>query len=167
MRVNVYAEEMTGKVSFVEKEIQGVTYVGVRFHLYLPVTTPTGNVQGPFIHRDKNPQTGADIEADDDSAAVTFWGKRTLKETLKEALRMLETHYPAATATDVLATSSKRDELPYETYERVVGKSWPGGTSAEVIDLLNHYGIPNIPGGWEANTRLQECLIRETTRRWR
>ena len=94
MRVNVYAEEMTGKVSFVEKEIQGMTYVGVRFHLYLPVTTPSGQVQGPFIHR------GKDLDADDDSSAVTFWGKKTLKDTLKEALRMLETHHPAATATD-------------------------------------------------------------------
>jgi hypothetical protein len=96
MRVNVYAEEMTGKVSFVTKEIDGKTYVGVRFWLYLPVTVRDSKVggpdevQGPFIHR----------EGDDDSAAVTFWGKRTLKETLKEAVRMLETHHPADTATD-------------------------------------------------------------------
>jgi hypothetical protein len=103
MRVNVYAEEMTGKVSFVEKEIQGKTYVGVRFHLYLPVTTNVDqiqfgaqpeNVQGPFIHHAK------DLDADDDSAAVTFWGKRTLKKTLEHALKMLETHHPATTAED-------------------------------------------------------------------
>ena len=96
MRVNVYAEEMTGNVSFVTKTIDGKEYVGVRFWLYLPVTVRDSKVggpdevQGPFIHR----------EGDDDSAAVTFWGKRTLKETLKEAVRMLETHHPVTTATD-------------------------------------------------------------------
>jgi hypothetical protein len=75
MRVNVYAEEMTGKVGFVTKTIDGIEYVGVRFWLYLPVTVRDSKVggpdevQGPFMHRD----------GDDDSSAVTFWGKRTLQ----------------------------------------------------------------------------------------
>jgi hypothetical protein len=96
MRINVYAEEMTGKVSFVKKTVNGKDFVGVRFWLYLPVTVKDSKVggpdqvQGPFIHE----------EGDDDSSAVTFWGKKTLKDTLKEALRMLETHHAATTAVD-------------------------------------------------------------------
>jgi hypothetical protein len=63
-------------------------FTGVRFYLYLPVSKrdPTGTLRGfiqdrgPFLHRD----------GDDDSAAVTFWGKRQLAEVLKKALAMLE-----------------------------------------------------------------------------
>jgi len=97
MRVNVYAEEMTDRVEFVTKTINGRDFVGVRFYLYLPVTVRDSKiggpdqVQGPFLH---------DGDGDDDSSAVTFWGKRTLKEALKNAVRMLETHHAAATATD-------------------------------------------------------------------
>lgn len=96
MRVNIYAEEMTDRVELVTKTIDGKDFVGVRFYLYLPVTVKDSKVggpdevRGPFLHRD----------GDDDSSAVTFWGKRTLKETLKKALRLLETHAPATTSTD-------------------------------------------------------------------
>lgn len=82
MRVNVYAEEMTDRVEVVEKEIDGVVYTGVRFWLYLPVTKEGQQIRGPFSHR----------PGDDDSSAVTFWGKRALKETLREALILLENH---------------------------------------------------------------------------
>ena len=90
MRVNVYAEEMTDRIEIVEKE----GYTGVRFYLELPVTTnPTdvmnggtpATIRGPFIHRLN----------DDDTAAVTFWGKGKLKESLEKAISMLEAHKKA------------------------------------------------------------------------
>jgi hypothetical protein len=70
MRINVYAEELTERVEVISKTVDGVTFEGVRFYLYLPATLdPNGGTRfqarGPFIHRD----------GDDDSAAVTFWGK--------------------------------------------------------------------------------------------
>ena len=92
MRVNVYAEEMTDRVEIVEKE----GFTGVRFYLELPVTRnvrihPVGHtgiiheveqVRGPFMHG----------PSDDDSAAVTFWGKHQLRESLQLALRLLDEH---------------------------------------------------------------------------
>ena len=92
MRVNVYAEEMTDRVEIISKEIDGTRFTGVRFYLYLPATVPmvdgagkpkTMQAQGPFIHR----------EGDDDSAAVTFWGKKDLRSVLIKALKMLDEHY--------------------------------------------------------------------------
>lgn len=92
MRVNVYAEEMTDRIEIIGKEIDGHTFTGLRFYLELPVTLPTHpadeeprHVSGPFIHR----------PGDDDSAAVTFWGKRDLREVLRKALAMLDDHYTA------------------------------------------------------------------------
>ena len=91
MRVNIYAEEMTDRVELITKEIEGQTYTAIRFYLELPCTIPdysdfgsgrTINVSGPFIHR----------PGDDDSAAVTFWGKQSLKPLLQKALAMLEEH---------------------------------------------------------------------------
>jgi hypothetical protein len=85
MRVNVYAEEMTDRVEIVEKD----GFTGVRFYLYMPVSAPnTGQghepawYKGPFIHR----------EGDDDSSAVTFWGKQDLRVALRKALAMLDEH---------------------------------------------------------------------------
>lgn len=84
MRVNVYAEEMTDVIEIIKKEIDGHTFTGLRFYLYLPVTMPNGeHHQGPFIHR----------PGDDDSSAVTFWGKRDLRKVLRKALTMLDEHY--------------------------------------------------------------------------
>lgn len=101
MRVNVYAEEMTNRIEIISKEIDGQTYTGLRFYLELPVTIPgylsiedgcqgiqevkqpARNVSGPFFHR----------PGDDDSAAVTFWGKKDLKTMLRKALTLLEDHY--------------------------------------------------------------------------
>lgn len=107
MRVNVYAEEMTERVEIISKEIDGQVFTGLRFYLELPATLPPGvelntgetgaigihkfsvndegrvNVRGPFMHR----------LGDDDSAAVTFWGKRDLRDVLREALAMLDDHY--------------------------------------------------------------------------
>jgi hypothetical protein len=96
MRVNIYAEELTDRVELVVKEIEGRSYTAVRFYLELPCTInnqgpyaspnddrPTRNVRGPFIHR----------PGDDDSAAVTFWGKRDLRTLLRKALDLLDAHY--------------------------------------------------------------------------
>ena len=87
MRVNVYAEEMTDRIEIVAKTIDGQEFTGLRFYLELPVTIdPRGHarqVSGPFIHR----------PGDDDSAAVTFWGKRDLRQLLRLALQRLDDHY--------------------------------------------------------------------------
>lgn len=89
MRVNVYAEEMTDRVEIIAKDIEGQRFTGLRFYLELPVSTPHPNpgfpqeVRGPFVHR----------PGDDDSAAVTFWGKRDLRTVLRKALELLDEHY--------------------------------------------------------------------------
>lgn len=85
MRVNVYAEEMTDRIEIIGKEIEGHTFTGLRFYLELPATVNGQNVSGPFMHR----------PGDDDSAAVTFWGKQDLREVLRIALRKLDEHYAA------------------------------------------------------------------------
>ena len=102
MRVNIYAEEMTDKVELIEKTTKDGTFVGVRFWLELPVTVDgarthrnvgkgevfvpitgeTAQIAGPFRHH----------PGDDDSAAVTFWGKAQLKIALRKALELLENH---------------------------------------------------------------------------
>jgi hypothetical protein len=93
MRVNVYAEEMTDRVEIITKEIDGNKFTAVRFYLELPATTPdsasdTGfsHHKGPFIHR----------PGDDDSAAVTFWGKQDLRPLLHKAIALLDEHYSKA-----------------------------------------------------------------------
>lgn len=93
MRVNVYAEEMTERLEIVKKETPDGKFTGLRFYLELPVTVPIfdnagkrmGNTvhKGPFMHK----------EGDDDSAAVTFWGKRDLRTMLRKAINMLDEHY--------------------------------------------------------------------------
>lgn len=90
MRVNVYAEEMTDRIEIISKEIDGHVFTGLRFYLELPCTVPVPdmpghgmNVRGPFMHR----------PGDDDSAAVTFWGKHDLRHVLRKALRSLDEHY--------------------------------------------------------------------------
>lgn len=83
MRVNVYAEEMTDRVEVISKEIDGHKFTGLRLYLELPATVGDKQYQGPFMHR----------PGDDDSSAVTFWGKRDLREVLKKALAQLDEHY--------------------------------------------------------------------------
>lgn len=101
MRVNVYAEEMTDRVEIIEKG----GFTGLRIFLALPAsfvpdpqppdsgdhmrparvedTAQATHYQAPFIHR----------PGDDDSSAVTFWGKRDLRSVLREALALLDAHY--------------------------------------------------------------------------
>ena len=106
MRVNVYAEEMTDRIEIISKTIDGHTFTGLRLYLELPVTIGghgkeksahrvdegpgvylagdgPAQVAGPFMHR----------PGDDDSAAVTFWGKRDLRHVLRLMLDKLDAHY--------------------------------------------------------------------------
>ena len=83
MRVNIYAEEMTDRVEIIAKEIEGRVFTGLRFYLELPATVGGQQYQGPFMHR----------PSDDDSGAVTFWGKRDLRVLLRKALAALDKHY--------------------------------------------------------------------------
>lgn len=98
MRVNIYAEEMTEQVEIIGKVIEGQNFTGCRLYLHLPVTlqNPGGGVsqmQGPFMHH----------PGDDDSAAVTFWGKRDLRNVLRIMLDKLDEHYASQTRQGVLA----------------------------------------------------------------
>jgi hypothetical protein len=104
VRVNVYAEEMTDRIEIISKEIEGQVFTGLRFYLELPASfvrvaaedgqwqqrpatvadpNQAEHYQAPFIHR----------PGDDDSAAVTFWGKRDLRAVLRQALARLDEHY--------------------------------------------------------------------------
>ena len=86
MRVNIYAEEMTERVEIISKDIEGHTFTGLRLYLELPATLPDGtNYAAPFMHR----------PGDDDSAAITFWGKRDLRGVLRKMLGELDAHYAA------------------------------------------------------------------------
>ena len=84
MRVNVYAEEMTERIEIITKEIEGQKFTGLRIYLELPVTGVFGGpIRGPFMHH----------AGDDDSAAVTFWGKSDMRGVLRKALTMLDDYY--------------------------------------------------------------------------
>lgn len=123
MRVNVYAEEMTDRLEIIGKEIDGHTFTGLRFYLELPVSyykrtdngqpsavtcTPSDGdsrgapyqLKGPFVHR----------LGDDDSSAVTFWGKRDLRQMLRKALAMLDAHYGDAQRDDDARVVDARSE---------------------------------------------------------
>lgn len=107
MRVNVYAEEMTDRIEIIAKEVDGQKFTGCRFYLELPVTVPThdGAVavhRGPFMHK----------PGDDDSAAVTFWGKRDLRDVLRAALAKLDEHYAEGDARRAAATVDAPVQLP-------------------------------------------------------
>lgn len=97
MRVNVYAEEMTDRVELVTKRSAEGEFVGVRFYLELPVKNGDMEVKGPFYHR----------PGDDDSAAVTFWGKRELRKILKSALVLLDKADAEKTVRDFNALARK------------------------------------------------------------
>lgn len=102
MRVNIYAEEMPPKpiVEVISKTVEGNTFTGLRIYLQLPASYHLGphgeavpassgdleqahQMQAPFIHH----------PGDDDSSAITFWGKRDLREVLDVALAKLDEHY--------------------------------------------------------------------------
>ena len=97
MRVNVYAEEMTDRIEIISKEIDGHAFTGLRIYLELPVTMRIPDASAPGGERVEQ-WAGAFIHrpGDDDSSAVTFWGKRDLREVLRKALTMLDEHYDGA-----------------------------------------------------------------------
>lgn len=103
MRVNVYAEEQTSRVEIIEKVTPTAVFTGVRFYLELPVTVGGGgthrSVEGPTVYPPVNGKpalvAGPFLHhpGDDDSSAVTFWGKRDLRTMLRKALKLLDAHY--------------------------------------------------------------------------
>jgi hypothetical protein len=98
MRVNVYAEEITDRIEIISKETADGTFTGLRMFLELPVTLADGKqVSGPFMHH----------PGDDDSAAITFWGKRNLREALIKSILMLDLHYEKQ-ASDLELSVKKR-----------------------------------------------------------
>jgi hypothetical protein len=55
-------------------------------------------------------------------------------------------------------------ELPFETYERMTGRKWPGGKSLEILQCLAYLRIRDKPGSAAANLKLQEHLLAEERR---
>lgn len=109
MRVNIYAEEMTQRVEIVEKN----GFTGLRVYLELPVSyhitrngavmpaQTTDDVQaqqlkGPFMHHPN----------DDDSSAITFWGKGDLHHLLSIMRDKLDEHYAATQRRNAIAGSA-------------------------------------------------------------
>ncbi len=50
-------------------------------------------------------------------------------------------------------------ETPAQTYQRIFGKPWPGGTSTEIKNMLKALGITAAPGSASANLALQSKLL--------
>jgi hypothetical protein len=137
MRVNVYAEEMTERVEIISKTIDGHEFTGLRIYLELPASLPkdvylagptpavnsayaepptetTRNVQGPFMHR----------PGDDDSSAVTFWGKRDLRAVLRKMLAQLDTHYGPGTQKKVVYIAHALGAGPDRESNRAKASRW-------------------------------------------
>lgn len=101
IRVNIYAEETTPLIEIIDKTTENGTFTGLRFWLHLPVTLPDGSqAKGPFMHHPN----------DDDSSAVTFWGKKDLRDNLRRALVMLDQHYAVRDAQAPLTAEQKELE---------------------------------------------------------
>lgn len=84
MRINVYAEEISQDVEIVEKSNSEGIFTGIRMYLYLPVSTGQGeSIAGKFIHH----------EGDDDSSAITFWGKQDMIPLLEKMAQTLRDYY--------------------------------------------------------------------------
>jgi hypothetical protein len=83
MRVNVYNEELTGRVEPVAKRANGVVFKGIRCFLCFK---QEGGEKQKIMH----------TEGDEDTPAVTFfftddaYWKPLLKKTFEEALKLLD-----------------------------------------------------------------------------
>lgn len=141
MRINVYAEELTDRVEIVSKEVDGTVFTGLRFYLYLPATHGQTQVRGPFIHK----------PGDDDSSAVTFWGKRDLRELLKVAQDKLDQHYSPDGAAHV---KDVQEEAPWI--------EWNGGAdpvdAATAVDIKLRNGeiVTDITSCWWGRDEAEE-----------
>lgn len=154
MRVNVYAEEMTDRIEIIGKEIDGHTFTGLRFYLELPCTVPADpilsaggheprmmTVRGPFIHQ----------PGDDDSAAVTFWGKRDLREVLRKALAMLDGHYGSRTYR-TNEGSPLSENVAFDD-DRDIASVYGVRIAGELLRTL---ATPTPPGVWFRITRVED-----------
>lgn len=99
MRVNVYAEEMTDRIEIITKRTPDGEFTGIRFYLELPVTVKAVEAGSPF-EDSRSPPKHHQIKGpfmhhpgDDDSSAITFWGKNDLRELLHQAQKLLTEHY--------------------------------------------------------------------------
>ncbi|HTH42869.1 MAG TPA: hypothetical protein VL498_06875 [Terracidiphilus sp.] len=52
------------------------------------------------------------------------------------------------------------NELPFQTYERITGRPWPGGRSEVIRILLAVFHIEHKPASIEANLELQHFMLR-------
>jgi len=133
MRVNIYAEEMPDepRVEIVEKTIDGQTFTGLRIYLELPVASGGMQIKGPFMHSD----------GDDDSAAVTFWGKRALRATLLAALRTLDDHHAGLAVINRRDTNGdaegKGPDVAKTGFRPIPSDSAAGQGAARALDLLD------------------------------
>jgi hypothetical protein len=125
MRINVYDEEQTGRIEVVENTVRGEQFVGLRFFLELPVTTPHGNIQGPFA---PNPVS-------EETAAVTFWNRKDLRPMLRHALALLDQYHG-----EVEPLAKLRDEIA----------ALPGGTLGTCHQPVPPYRQDLIPVAIEA-----------------
>lgn len=124
MRVNVYAEEITDNIEIISKEIEGQEFTGLRIYLELPVTINGNQVSGPFMHH----------PGDNDSSAVTFWGKKDLREVLRIAIVKLNEHYGQQYC-DVLGKVSEEEA---EEARALITKP----SDKELVETLSYqYGI--------------------------
>lgn len=73
--------------------------------------------------------------------------------------QMMLSRMPEAQQVPVPMGDSTGQELPWQTYERLTGQRWMGGNSADVLKLLNDFGINADPGSAEANIALQRALM--------
>jgi len=111
MSVNIYAEEMTDKIEIISKTIDGHDFTGLRLYLELPATVNGQQYQGPFLHR----------PGDDDSSAVTFWGKRDLRTVLHKMLSQLDEHYDGGPARSGAALGSNVQDAIANAEDRCHG----------------------------------------------
>jgi hypothetical protein len=89
---------MTDRIQIISKEIEGQRFTGLRLYLELPATVNGQQYQGPFMHH----------PGDDDSSAVTFWGKRDLRVVLRKMMDELDQHYGYSATKPVEVTEDKR-----------------------------------------------------------
>ena len=142
MRVNIYAEEMTDRVEIIRKEIDGHSYAAVRFYLELPATVDGVQHKGPFMHR----------PGDDDSSAVTFWGKKDLRPLLMKALDLLDNFYadrPLIRLTPIQAKvyeESKRFKEALPSLLKTLEGKWVVFRNGEVVCVQDDEEAAYIAG---------------------